>query len=69
MLYCGHDEKNWISICSAHGGALRIGCGLCNTGRCIVCMPEIPVGSKMKFTRRDTGAEASPFPNLGVRAK
>ena len=65
MLNCGHDEKDWRSICSAHQ-RLRDDCGRCNTGRCITCIPKIESGDRFPTFDRKTGGYVNAFPNLGV---
>jgi hypothetical protein len=50
-------------------GVPKADCGMCNTGRCIECIPEIPLGSRFPTYDRNTGEWVEAFPNLGVRVK
>jgi hypothetical protein len=65
---CGHKMSSFYSICSMHG-VPKADCGMCNTGRCIECIPEIPLGSRFPTYDRNTGEWVEAFPNLGVRVK
>lgn len=66
-LSCGHSVRSWYSICSVHRD-YKESCGLCNTGRCIECIPSIKSGDRFPTFDRKTGEYVNAFPNLG-RAK